>query len=660
MNYQKRAGMRKSRWDNRHLAYAVRSPSFKETLILPDEYDGLVGIADCLGDQGDVGTCFPTETPILMEDFSYKPIGKINIGEYVITPLGNKKRVTNKFKRIWQGNTYLIKCYGIPGSVEPTAEHPFQTAAGWKEAGQLTKEDFLAVPMLTFTEDKITYSIERNPDFLWLLGLYLAEGSPDHLRITFSLSSEEMEIAERAKSIGETIGANVTINKPIVSRPHGIRVNIFGEEWVKLFVELGGKYCNLKRINPRLMSLPPKLQLNIFDGWEIGDGYHREERNNDTVKTTSEALAWQMYHILLRNKLRGSMQREKDREGKFPVWVVDVSWNERTPSSSARGYFDEPYFYTRIRDIKKHPFMRQNLYNLAVEDDETYIVKSIAVHNCGGWAGAGVTKALIKLNDRRNILPSAGGIYVHSRELSDPPITEGEGTTALGVMKCLANVGAVTEDCAPTDKTSPFELIECAEWRDVANNYRVDNYRTVPLDPASLKAAIYGITYPQPYVMPDSSPGKCPLFLVIPLYYSIGQAEVNGGIVAMPSPGEGFYGYHAVIMRGWKKITGLDYWIIVNSWGNTGDKGIYYFPVGYPIEEAWMVTDDAPLPEPPPEPSPEPEPTPEPTPTPEPEPQPTPSTCKWGKAVAADLNIIQKLRGRQGRFYYMNPPENIL
>ena len=54
-------------------------------------------------------------------------------------------------------------------------------------------------------------------------------------------------------------------------------------------------------------------------------------------------------------------------------------------------------------------------------------------------------------------------------------------------------------------------------------------------------------------------------------------------------------------------------------------------------------------------PNPEPEP-PSPTPNPEP-PGPTPSTCKWGRAVAATMNVIflQKLRGRRGRFTYVNP-----
>ncbi len=46
-----------------------------------------------------------------------------------------------------------------------------------------------------------------------------------------------------------------------------------------------------------------------------------------------------------------------------------------------------------------------------------------------------------------------------------------------------------------------------------------------------------------------------------------------------------------------------------------------------------------------------------PDPPPPPVPPPSPSPCKWGKATAAVLNIIflQKLRGRKGRFCYMNP-----
>ena len=41
------------------------------------------------------------------------------------------------------------------------------------------------------------------------------------------------------------------------------------------------------------------------------------------------------------------------------------------------------------------------------------------------------------------------------------------------------------------------------------------------------------------------------------------------------------YASHSLVAVGWKKIGNINYWICINSWGNTGDSnsGIYYFPM---------------------------------------------------------------------------------
>ena len=48
-------------------------------------------------------------------------------------------------------------------------------------------------------------------------------------------------------------------------------------------------------------------------------------------------------------------------------------------------------------------------------------------------------------------------------------------------------------------------------------------------------------------------------------------------------------GYHAMTIVGW---TADNYWIVLNSWGDTWGKGGFgYIPFSYPIVEAWGVID---------------------------------------------------------------------
>ncbi len=264
------------------------------------------------------------------------------------------------------------------------------------------------------------------------------------------------------------------------------------------------------------------------------------------------------------------------------------------------------------------------------------------IGDCGGWAGKAVMHAITFLNDRREINFSAGSIYEHSRDYVDPPIpSDEEGTTALGVMKFLADKGADTEECAPTPSQEPLQFVECANWQDIAKDFKIPSYHQVLTDQASLQAAIMGITFPQPYTMPDGSPGKAPLFITLDVYQSIEPAASNGGLVPLPQPGDPLQGSHAIELRGWKQINGQYYWIFVNSWGlSVGNHGVYYFPYGYPVAEAWLINVGAPVP------------------GPEPAPIFTPSPCKVGNTVAQLMNIGPALLGRKGRFQYLNSPRS--
>jgi C1A family cysteine protease len=52
-------------------------------------------------------------------------------------------------------------------------------------------------------------------------------------------------------------------------------------------------------------------------------------------------------------------------------------------------------------------------------------------------------------------------------------------------------------------------------------------------------------------------------------------------------------GNHMVTIIGWEKKNGTNYWVCVNSWGNWGNyDGLFFLPFGYPINEAWSLTDE--------------------------------------------------------------------
>ena len=75
-------------------------------------------------DQGQLGSCFPAGTPILLADGTERAIEKVEVGQPVITHTGDIKPVTKVYRRPYSGEMYAINIQGWQDSLTMTAEHP--------------------------------------------------------------------------------------------------------------------------------------------------------------------------------------------------------------------------------------------------------------------------------------------------------------------------------------------------------------------------------------------------------------------------------------------------------------------------------------------------------------------------------------------------------
>jgi len=84
----------------------------------------------------------------------------------------------------------------------------------------------------------------------------------------------------------------------------------------------------------------------------------------------------------------------------------------------------------------------------------------------------------------------------------------------------------------------------------------------------------------------------------VPVSYSLYNSFYSvssDGIVPIPNRTKEYWiGNHMMLIIGWKKIGGVERWIVLNSWGQRwGDNGLCYIPTkGYDINEAWSLTDE--------------------------------------------------------------------
>ena len=200
-------------------AIKVANTNFPDTVqlgnVLDIDVDALPDIGLLIGGS----PCFVAGTKIIT-DKGYKNIEDITVGDMCLTHNLRYCRVTAVGNE--QKETILLKAQGIC-ETETTAEHPYYTRRMtinksrhrifsepiWKQAGQLTKNDFVGMPIVQEEINPRNLTIED----CWLLGRYTADG---HLRNNKRKDRKDSYQYQVIYSIGND---KVDYFKSMVTRP---------------------------------------------------------------------------------------------------------------------------------------------------------------------------------------------------------------------------------------------------------------------------------------------------------------------------------------------------------------------------------------------------------------------------------------------------------
>lgn len=428
---------------------------------------------------GDTLGCFRHNAQVLMEDFSTKNIADIRSGEYVITHKGRKKKVTKAIQLKNRSRFLKIHIQGKYKPIRCTKEHPILTVDGWKEAQNLTIKDRVLIPTTeNIIKDLTLKEVEKNPDFLWFLGFYLAEGSLSNNKsstkgnINFTTHIKETEYIKKVQRIGKKL-FDTNFNVRYRKKRHTADINGSNLTLKKLLDELGGQHSQDKKINKRLMFLKPELQLNIVKGWLDGDGCYDKKNRRITGVSISERLVQQMYRILLRNRIKCNLRKREAYDNHKEAYTLHIygtqcnkitDWNLRNlrPNhqdlkSRAIPKFKDNFLVQKITKIEKGK-RRRNIYNLEVKDDHSYIVENVAVHNCVTWSALNCIETILKCK------------YGETWNFSDRFTAKMSGTTKNG-NTCSAVADSIRND----------GLVEQSDYPSKANSWD-EFYKEIPDD----------------------------------------------------------------------------------------------------------------------------------------------------------------------------------
>jgi len=229
---------------------------------------------------------------------------------------------------------------------------------------------------------------------MFLVGYYLAEGCTVKSAVVLTTNVDDgpaHEIAERA--VKRAFGLKVT------KREQGRKAVLWFSNSVlaRLFRELCGDGALTKKIHP--IFLNGQHSEELLRGLFWGDGSASGSRFR--YSTSSPVLAAGIIDLLNRLGIFAGLQVSSRANGGAPkhevrvaaqhaerFWRIVRPWKYskrcECPDNPGQPMFmeDQNSFYVPIRNVELLPKRDQNLYNLSVKGDESFLVRGYATHNC--------------------------------------------------------------------------------------------------------------------------------------------------------------------------------------------------------------------------------------------------------------------------------------
>lgn len=277
---------------------------------------------------------------------------------------------------------------------------------------EVKKGDYLLKTFPTEVYDNESFSKEHAR----LFGMYLGDGSfswlydketkekryPYAVRYTFNI--KEKELVNLVLDCVNKIDKNIDVNVDERNEYNAVCVTVNSKELAQLFFELGGEYSDKKIMNKSIMFLPKEKQLEIIGGMFDTDGCFYEKTKIMNYSTSSSYLFNQLHIMMLRCGIGNSQHtvfRKPSKTGfkkgtdKYYEYNVSVQksyvgmiksfknklYGEDFKNTNDVCFFYKNYYMCPIKDIKEETFTGK-VYNFSVEDDESYCVNNMAVHNC--------------------------------------------------------------------------------------------------------------------------------------------------------------------------------------------------------------------------------------------------------------------------------------
>lgn len=397
--------------------------------------------------------CFPAGN-LVWTSKGYKNIEDIECGDYVLTHKGNYKKVIRTVKK----NDYKFCELKISGceSFLVTPNHPFYarkkipvharkngtpimyttlSKPEWINAENLTNDYKVGIPInrnsiipkwegcVYYTKNKygitnswIENNLEKymdNEDFWWLIGRYFGDGYVNkdsekrNSRSEIDICCSYNEI-NQIQVVLDRLGINYSTRKKKTT----YSFSFHSKEFRSFVLQFGCGALN-KKITPLILDLPIPLLKKFLDGYISADGHWDYSIKNPvcTISTISRQLAYGLQQCILK------------AYGRYASLVVRTNVNNiiegrkvnvrdsytlsfyRDFTNRLQYIIEDNMAWVNVRKNKILPSKQRSIYTMSVEDDESYTINNIAVHNCTSYSIAAISHHRKKNETTGNLDP---------------------------------------------------------------------------------------------------------------------------------------------------------------------------------------------------------------------------------------------------------------
>lgn len=340
--------------------------------------------------------CLTGDTLIQMADGSLKPICAVQPGDKVITHKGRVRRVTEVKTHAHTGAMVRLRYRGQ--EITATDGHPFYVERGphlalrhkwkepsytreWVDASEIEQGQYLTAPDVEpFGQSVSVRSRAR------VLGLYVGDGHRAGTDAVWTFHEDETDLVDAVVAIFPD--ARV---EPYEDRA-AVRVRVLGEgEW---FASRCGEGSGNKRVPRDVLYGTQDVRDAFLRGYLEADGHLR--MTGAVASTTSLELRG---GITLLAAMRGMFiswsKTANDAYGWATCWqgrfsgdawgafALEVGFpyakptRPKNPTVHADGYH-----YLKVNRVEHFQVEGEQVFNLEVEEDESYIANGIVSHNC--------------------------------------------------------------------------------------------------------------------------------------------------------------------------------------------------------------------------------------------------------------------------------------